>query len=113
MEIDTTPSSPTLMMSAAVILDGEEREVCTPGTQAVEEAFIMANYSQLEPLMRRRMKELGMQGIVTHLNYSNEDVDEEREMGAPPEFQLQPLRETEGQTMQGIPSLFAAHLQET
>nr|GEZ44088.1 hypothetical protein [Tanacetum cinerariifolium] len=51
---------------------------------------------KLEPLMRRRMKELRMHGIVTHLNYSSEDVDEERKMEARPEFQPQPLRETEG-----------------
>ncbi|GJX93905.1 hypothetical protein Tco_0348491 [Tanacetum coccineum] len=128
------------MTSAVVILNAEEREVMRgpqfttplnptsnitsssqtyfvtlihPDVQVVDEAFVMENYSQLEPLMRRRMKELRLQGIATRLNYSSEDVDEEREMEASPGVQLQPLRETKGQTMQGIPSLFAAHLQET
>ncbi|GJX59227.1 hypothetical protein Tco_0290617 [Tanacetum coccineum] len=41
-----------------------------------------------------------MQGIATRLNYSSEDVDEEMEMEASLGFQLQPLRETKGQTMQ-------------
>ncbi|GKC74050.1 hypothetical protein Tco_1119933 [Tanacetum coccineum] len=55
-----------------------------PDAQAVDEPFILANYSRLEPLMRRRMRELRMQGVATHLNYSSEDVDEEREMEALP-----------------------------
>nr|GEU88150.1 hypothetical protein [Tanacetum cinerariifolium] len=63
--------------------------------------------------MRRRMKELRLQGIATRLNYSSDDVDEEWEMEAPPRFQTQPLKEMEGQTMQGIPPLLAAHLSKT
>nr|GEZ38394.1 hypothetical protein [Tanacetum cinerariifolium] len=51
--------------------------------QIVEEAFVMANYSRLEPLMRRRMRELRLQGVATRLNYSSEHVDEEREIEAP------------------------------
>ncbi|GJV19793.1 reverse transcriptase domain-containing protein [Tanacetum coccineum] len=107
MEIDTTPPSPIRMTLAAVLLDGEEREVARgpqlttplnptsnitsssqthfitlvyPDAQAVDEAFVMANYSQLEPLI--------------------EDVDEEREMKASHGFQPQPLKGTEGRTMQ-------------
>ncbi|GJV46585.1 hypothetical protein Tco_1431121 [Tanacetum coccineum] len=101
------------MTSAAVIPGGEERDVVGrpqltthlnpssnitsssqtyfvtpihPDMQTVDEAFVMANYSQLEPLIRRRMKELRLQGMATRLNYSSEDVDEEREMEAPPGF---------------------------
>nr|GEY20422.1 hypothetical protein [Tanacetum cinerariifolium] len=81
--------------------------------QTVDEAFVMANYSQLDPLMQRRMKELRLQGIATRLNYSSEDVYEERQMEAPPEFQSQPPRDMEGQTMQGIPPLLASILRET
>nr|GEX80471.1 reverse transcriptase domain-containing protein [Tanacetum cinerariifolium] len=73
----------------------------------------MENYSQLEPLARRRMKKLRPQGMTTHLNYSSKDVDEEREMEAPPGFRPQPPRGTEEQTMEGIPSLLATHLRET
>ncbi|GJZ06104.1 hypothetical protein Tco_0539897 [Tanacetum coccineum] len=63
--------------------------------QAVDEAFVMANYSRLEPRMRRRMRELRLQGVATRLNYSSEDVDEEREMEAPPGFQPRPSDMTE------------------
>ncbi|GJR89882.1 hypothetical protein Tco_0213893 [Tanacetum coccineum] len=120
MEIDTTPSSPTLMMSAAVVPVGDERRVVGrpqvtiplnptsnitsnsqthlvtpvhPDMQTVDEAFVMANYSQLEPLI--------------------EDVDEEREKEAPLGFQSQPPKDMEGQNMQGIPPLLTAHLRET
>ncbi|GKB07675.1 hypothetical protein Tco_0835959 [Tanacetum coccineum] len=55
-----------------------------PDIQAVDEPFVLANYSRLEPLMRRRMRELRLQGVATYLNYSSEDVDEEREMEASP-----------------------------
>ncbi|GKD70721.1 hypothetical protein Tco_1324811 [Tanacetum coccineum] len=78
------------MTPAGVILDGEEKEAVRrlqfttppnptsnitsrsqkhfvtpvhPNTQAVDEAFITANYSQLEPLMRRRMEELRLHVI--------------------------------------------------
>ncbi|GJZ02353.1 hypothetical protein Tco_0520314 [Tanacetum coccineum] len=56
--------------------------------QTVDEAFVTTNYSQLEPLMRKRMRALRLQGVTTRLNYSSEYVDEEREMEAPPEIEL-------------------------
>nr|GEU68053.1 reverse transcriptase domain-containing protein [Tanacetum cinerariifolium] len=59
------------------------------------------------------MRELRLQGMATRLNYSSEDVDEEREIEAPPGFQLKPLRETKRQTTPGIPLLLVAHLRET
>ncbi|GJR28762.1 hypothetical protein Tco_1104994 [Tanacetum coccineum] len=104
MEIDTTPSSPTLMTSAEETtseggkkIEGRTHPITplnptshmtssnqTPSitpvhadVKAVDEAFVMANYSQLELLMRRRMKELRLRGVATRLNYSSEDVDEE------------------------------------
>ncbi|GJV59705.1 RNA-directed DNA polymerase, eukaryota, reverse transcriptase zinc-binding domain protein [Tanacetum coccineum] len=122
--VDTTPSSPTLMTSVVVAPEGEERDIVRrpqlttplnpasnitssiqtqlvtpvhPDVQAVDKAFVMANYSRLEPLMRRRMRELRLQGIATHLGYSSDDVDDEREMEAPPGFQSQSFRELEGQ----------------
>ncbi|GJV36831.1 hypothetical protein Tco_1409308 [Tanacetum coccineum] len=134
MEIDTTPSSPTLMTSVRVPTGEEGREIeggpqptsnitsssqaqfitpVHPDMQAVDEAFVVANYSQLERLMRKGMKELRLQGVVTQLNYSSEDVDEEREMEAPPGYRSQPPGGTEGQGMEGIPLLLVAHLRET
>nr|GEY16173.1 hypothetical protein [Tanacetum cinerariifolium] len=59
------------------------------------------------------MRELRLHGIITHLNYSSEDVDEEKEMEAPPEFQTQPLKQAEEPVTKNIPSLLAAHLRET
>ncbi|GJS98897.1 hypothetical protein Tco_0820067 [Tanacetum coccineum] len=59
------------------------------------------------------MRELRSHGVVNRLNYSDEDVDEEREMEAPLGLQSQPFRETEGQITQGIPLLLAAYLRET
>nr|GEW98286.1 hypothetical protein [Tanacetum cinerariifolium] len=88
MEIDTTPSSPTLMTSAKVPT-GEEGE---------------------------RLKEderIEVAGGVTRLNYSSEDINEEREMEAPSGYWFRPLGETEEQGMEGIPPLLAAHLRET
>nr|GEZ73350.1 hypothetical protein [Tanacetum cinerariifolium] len=122
------------MASAIVILDGEKREFVRgpqlatplnptssnqtyfitpvhPDAQVVDEAFVMANNSQLEQLMRRRMKELRLQGIATRLNYSSDDVDEEWEMEAPPGFQPQPLKEMEGQTMQATYSVGQSYRQ--
>ncbi|GKD23572.1 hypothetical protein Tco_1225275 [Tanacetum coccineum] len=61
-----------------------------PDKQVVDEDFVMANYSCLEPLMRRRMRELRLRGISTHLEYTSVDVDEEMQMEGPPEFQSQP-----------------------
>ncbi|GKE14250.1 hypothetical protein Tco_1421827 [Tanacetum coccineum] len=58
--------------------------------QTADEAFVTSNYSQLEPLMRRRMRALRLQGVATQWNYSSEDVDEEREMEAPLEIRSQP-----------------------
>ncbi|GJX72370.1 hypothetical protein Tco_0309541 [Tanacetum coccineum] len=81
--------------------------------QAVDEAFVMANYSRLEPRMRRRMRELRLQGVATRLNYSSEDVDEEREMEAPPGFQPRPSDMTEEPILGNIPSLLASHPRET
>ncbi|GKD26281.1 hypothetical protein Tco_1232495 [Tanacetum coccineum] len=59
-------------------------------TQAVDEVFILANYSQLEPLMRKRMRQLRLHGIATRLDYSSEDVDEEMELEALPSFRTRP-----------------------
>nr|GEW38813.1 hypothetical protein [Tanacetum cinerariifolium] len=128
MEIDTTPSSPTLMTSARVSTNEERKEIkggpqpitplnptlnitsssqaqivtpVHPDTQTVNEPFVMANYSQLEPFMRKRMKELKLQEVMTRLNYSREDVDEERELEAPPGYRSQPLEGTEEQGMEG------------
>ncbi|GJW62777.1 hypothetical protein Tco_0112112 [Tanacetum coccineum] len=81
--------------------------------QAVDEAFVMANYSLLEPLIKRRMRELRLQGVATRLNYSSKDVDEEREMEALPGFQPQPSGMTEEPIMGNIPPLLASHLRET
>ncbi|GKD73054.1 hypothetical protein Tco_1331336 [Tanacetum coccineum] len=102
MEVDKTPSSSTLMTSVVVIPEGDERDtvrcsqLTTPinpasnitsnnqthlvtlvhfDVQAVDEAFVMANYSRLEPLLRKRMRELRLQGVTTRLGYSSEDVD--------------------------------------
>ncbi|GKC55723.1 hypothetical protein Tco_1083321 [Tanacetum coccineum] len=84
-----------------------------PDTQAVDEAFVMANYLQLDPLLRKRMRELRLQGVATCLNYSSEDVDEDRELEVPLRFRSQPPRGTKGQAMEGVPPLLAAHLRET
>ncbi|GKC85278.1 hypothetical protein Tco_1140995 [Tanacetum coccineum] len=84
-----------------------------PATQAVDKAFVMANYIQLEPLLRKRIRELRLHGVVTCLNYSSEDVDKERELEVPLGFRSQPPRETEGQATEGVPPLLAAHLRET
>ncbi|GJY49748.1 hypothetical protein Tco_0439704 [Tanacetum coccineum] len=93
MEIDARPSSPTLMTSVVVVLESQEREITGnpqintqtptypmsniastsrtqtitllhPDTQVVDEAFVMANYSKLEPLVRRPMKELRLRGVA-------------------------------------------------
>ncbi|GJV63202.1 hypothetical protein Tco_1474030 [Tanacetum coccineum] len=111
MEVDTTPSSPTLLTSVVVALEGEDRDtirnsqLATPlnpasnitsnsqthlvtpvhlELQAFDEAFVMVNYSCLEPLLRRRMRELRLQGLATRLGYSSKDVDVERQMESPP-----------------------------
>ncbi|GKE39730.1 hypothetical protein Tco_1463135 [Tanacetum coccineum] len=112
MEVDNTPSTPPFMTSSGgLAIEGREAKErpqhitplnpasnvttnnqalsVTPmhiEVQAVDEAFILANYSRLEPLMRRRMRELRLQGVATRLNYSSEDVDEERELEASPGF---------------------------
>ncbi|GKD44956.1 reverse transcriptase domain-containing protein [Tanacetum coccineum] len=83
MEIDTTPSSPTLMMPARV------------------------------PTGKDRRKIEGGPWGGDMIKYSSEDVDEEREMEAPLGYQSQPLGGTKEQGMKGIPRLLAAHLQET
>ncbi|GKC77274.1 hypothetical protein Tco_1128048, partial [Tanacetum coccineum] len=82
-------------------------------TQAIDEDFVMTNYSQLEPLVRRRMRELRLQGVVTRLEYSSEDVDEEMQMECPPGFQLQPQINTENQGMQNKSPFLVAHLRDT
>ncbi|GKD80328.1 hypothetical protein Tco_1342949 [Tanacetum coccineum] len=43
--------------------------------------------------MRRRMKQLRLHGVATRLNCLSEDVDVEREMEAPPDFQSRPSKE--------------------
>ncbi|GJX45160.1 hypothetical protein Tco_0261836 [Tanacetum coccineum] len=103
LEIDTTPSSPTLVTLAAVVLDEEEREVIGRPQLTIP----------LNPTSNITSNSHTHFGMATHFNYSSEDVDEERELEAPPGFRPQPLKETEGQTMQGIPPLLVAHLQET
>ncbi|GJZ30836.1 hypothetical protein Tco_0575883 [Tanacetum coccineum] len=94
------------MMSASAIPDREEREpvkdskqtpmktlnpisnitsssqthlltIVHPNVQAVDKAFVMATYSQLEPLMQRRMKELKLQGVATHFSYSSTRNEED------------------------------------
>ncbi|GJW90491.1 hypothetical protein Tco_0168044 [Tanacetum coccineum] len=52
------------------------------------------------------MKELRLQGVVTQLNYSSEDVDEERELEAPLGYRSQPLRGTEEQGMEEHPESY-------
>ncbi|GKE28218.1 hypothetical protein Tco_1443602 [Tanacetum coccineum] len=106
MEIDTTPPSPTRMTSALAIPDREEREpirrpqlttplnptsnitsssqthlltIVHPNVQAIDEAFVMANYSQLEPLMGKRMKELKLQVVATRFSYSSTRNEEDKE----------------------------------
>ncbi|GKC16844.1 hypothetical protein Tco_1013626, partial [Tanacetum coccineum] len=54
-----------------------------PDTQIVDEAFMIANYSQMEPLMKRVMRDLRLQGVATRLVYYSEDVDVEMKMEAP------------------------------
>nr|GEY69851.1 hypothetical protein [Tanacetum cinerariifolium] len=72
-----TPFNPT-----SNITSNNQTPFITPiqaDTQKVDEAFVVANYAQLEPLTRRRKKELRLQGVTTCLNYSSKDVNEERE----------------------------------
>ncbi|GKB02042.1 hypothetical protein Tco_0830086, partial [Tanacetum coccineum] len=112
MEVDARHSSSTLMMSTVVGPKGQERKVMGntrittqtptnptsnrastsqtqpitslhPDTQIVDKAFMIANYSQLEPLMKRMMRDLRLQGVATCLVYSSEDVDVEMKMEAP------------------------------
>nr|GEZ41624.1 hypothetical protein [Tanacetum cinerariifolium] len=111
-EADQSYTHLRIEVSHSALYARSDQEVYSDA-QSVDEAFMMVNYSRLESLIRRRMRELRLQGVATHLNYSIEDVDEERKMKAPPEFQSQPFKETEGQAMQGIPPLLAAHLRKT
>ncbi|GJT08025.1 hypothetical protein Tco_0842487 [Tanacetum coccineum] len=110
MEVDARPSSPTLMMSSMLVSKGQGKETIgntqittqtttnlsgveyslhqsnttyhpgAPRYTPVDEAFVMENYSQLEPLVRIRMKGLRLRGAITRLDYSSEDVDEEMQM---------------------------------
>ncbi|GKC09998.1 hypothetical protein Tco_1001608 [Tanacetum coccineum] len=57
------------------------------------------------------MKALRLRGVATH--YSSEDVDEEREMEAPPEIRSQPSGTTREPITGNIPSLLVSHLRET
>lgn len=50
---------------------------------------MVANFSQLEPLMRNGMRELGMNGVKYHLEYWSEEYDEEMEMESHPGFKTQ------------------------
>ncbi|GKB11303.1 hypothetical protein Tco_0845226 [Tanacetum coccineum] len=138
MEVETnaTTSSPSFTTPAGGAVNeggregGKEQQPITPmnptsniisnsltpvhaNTQAIDEAFVMANYSQLEPLMRKRMRQLRLQGIATRLNYSSEDVDEERELEASPGFRTRPSEGREEPITRNIPLLLAAHLRET
>ncbi|GJZ12316.1 hypothetical protein Tco_0547546 [Tanacetum coccineum] len=54
-----------------------------------------------------------MTSVAVILDEEERDVDEEREMEAPPGFRLHTPRGTERQAMEGIPPLLAAHLRET
>nr|GEW88688.1 hypothetical protein [Tanacetum cinerariifolium] len=76
----TTPLNPTSNITSS----SQTHFVTLVHPDTVDEAFFMVNYLQLEPLMRKRMRELGLQSVATHLNYSRDDVDEERELEAPP-----------------------------
>nr|GEX93645.1 hypothetical protein [Tanacetum cinerariifolium] len=107
----TTPLNPTLNITSNI--QTHFITLVHPDTQAVNEAFVMANYLQLEPLMRKRMRELRLQGVATRLNFLSEDINEKRELEAPLGFWSQPPRGVEGQAMKGIPPLLAAHLRET
>nr|GEU94048.1 reverse transcriptase domain-containing protein [Tanacetum cinerariifolium] len=96
-EIDTTPPSPTLMTSTTLILDGVEREVVR-GPQLITPRNPTSNITS----SIQAHFDLRLQGIATRLNYSSEDVDEERDMEALLGFQPQTLGETQGHTMQGL-----------
>ncbi|GJR78766.1 hypothetical protein Tco_0149551 [Tanacetum coccineum] len=85
MEVNTRPSSPTLMISAVV----------------------------LEPLVRRRIREPRLRGVLTRFEYLSEDADEEIQMEGPPRFHSHPQTNTKNQGTQNIPLLLAAHLCET
>nr|GEZ01010.1 hypothetical protein [Tanacetum cinerariifolium] len=91
----TTPTNPVSNIS----LDSQTHPVTPvyPDAQAVDVAFVMANYSRLYPLMSRRMSELRLQGVATHLGNSSKDVDDEIQMEAPRGFQSQPQRGTGNQ----------------
>ncbi|GKB31869.1 hypothetical protein Tco_0871270 [Tanacetum coccineum] len=87
------------MTSSGGVSKGQEREV--------------TRNPQLEPLVRRRMRELRLRGVMTRFKYSSEYVDEEMLMEGPPGFQSQPQAVMKNQNMQNIPSLLEIHLKET
>ncbi|GKE65786.1 hypothetical protein Tco_1519947 [Tanacetum coccineum] len=79
-EAEERPQPITPLNPASNVTTNNQAPSVTPmhvEVQTVDEAFVMANYSRLEPLMRRRMRELRLQGVATRLNYLSEDVDEE------------------------------------
>ncbi|GJZ83726.1 hypothetical protein Tco_0648899 [Tanacetum coccineum] len=91
--------------------EGQEMGVTT-NPLVVDKAFVMANYSQLEPLVRKQMKEIRLRGVTARFEYSSEDVDEDIQMEGPPGFQLQPSTNTEIQATQNLPPLLPAHHRE-
>ncbi|GJZ61474.1 chaperone protein ClpD, chloroplastic [Tanacetum coccineum] len=101
-EIEGRPKPITPLNPTSNITSNSQTQFVTPvrpDMQAVDEAFVMANYLQLEPLMRKRMKELRLQGVATRLNYAS-DVDEKIELEASPRFRSQPPERTEKQAME-------------
>ncbi|GKC15945.1 hypothetical protein Tco_1012727 [Tanacetum coccineum] len=63
--------------------------------------------------MRRRIRELRLQGVATWLNYLSEDVDEKRDMEAPPEIRLESFGTTREPITGNITQLLASHPRET
>ncbi|GKD35920.1 hypothetical protein Tco_1251429, partial [Tanacetum coccineum] len=85
--INQTPTNPTLIVATTSPIN-----LITPShpdTRVIDETFVMANFSQLEPLMRTRVMELRMDGLKAQLEYSSEEYDEEMKMEAPSGFQMQ------------------------
>ncbi|GJX13993.1 hypothetical protein Tco_0205751 [Tanacetum coccineum] len=60
-----------------------------------------------------RIRELRLQGVATWLNYLSEDVDEKRDMEAPPEIRLESFGTTREPITGNITQLLASHPRET
>ncbi|GJZ57999.1 hypothetical protein Tco_0613493 [Tanacetum coccineum] len=88
-------------------------EIMLRSNQPESDTWQSLGSNQEEPLTRKRMRELRLQGVATRLNHSSDDVDKERKLEAPPGFWSQPPGGAEEPAMEGIPLLIAAHLRET